>query len=415
MASRPEYDVVVVGAGPGGSAAALTLARKGVNVLMLEKAKIPGERNMTGGVLYGDYGGDWGLINLVPGFEASAPLQRKVVSHEVVLLSDPDWKAGSYRYYRLSKTSLAARMGFLSLDFETGHDYSVLRRPFDRWFANLAVEAGAMLSTETTAEDLIIENGSVVGVRTTKEDIRSKVVIDCSGVTSTLVEKAGLRGNLVPRQLYHGIKRVYKLGEQTIEKRFRVKPGEGRAVFFLGSFMHGISGGAFIYTNRDTLSVGIVASMDSLLRQTTEHFDQVGKLLDVQDDLEGHPMVAELLEGAELVEYAGHNVPKGFKCILKKPYADGYMVTGDALGAFVKIGPMIDGIRRAVATGMMAASAFIEASSSGSYRGKNLAHYQDLLRPIYEDVNRSGRDSFISESAFVYHSLPKLVFGTRLV
>jgi len=333
----------------------------------------------------------------------------------VVMLSEPDWGAGNFRYYRLGKNSLASRLGFLNLDFETGHDFSVLRRPFDRWFANLAVEAGAMLSTETTVEDLLVEDGAVVGVRTTKEDLRAKVVIDCSGVTSTLVEKAGLRGNLVPRQLYHGIKRVYRLDAKTIEQRFHVKPGEGRAIFFLGSFMHEISGGAFIYTNQDTLSVGIVASMDSLLRRTTEHFDEVGKLLDVQDDFERHPMVAELLEGSELVEFSGHNVPKGFKCILKKPYADGYMVTGDALGAFVKIGPMIDGIRRAIATSMMAASAYLEANSSGSFRGRNLAHYRDLLTPIYEDVNRSGRDSFISESSFVYHTLPRLVFGTNLV
>jgi electron transfer flavoprotein-quinone oxidoreductase len=415
MASRPEYDVIVVGAGPGGAAAALTLARKGANVLMLEKAKIPGERNMTGGVLYGDYGKDYGLINLLPQFEDVAPVQRKIISNEVVLLSDPDWDSKSYRYYRLAGNSLASRLGFLNLDFETGHDYSVLRRPFDRWFANVAVEAGAMLSTETTAEDLIIEEGAVVGVRTTKEDLRSKIVIDCSGVTSTLVEKAGLRDRLVPRQLYHGVKRVYKLDEQTIESRFRVKPGEGRAIFFLGSFMHGISGGAFIYTNRDTLSVGIVASMDSLLRATTEHFDEVGKLIDVQDDLEKHPMVAELLDGAQLLEYSAHNVPKGYKCILKKPYADGYMVTGDALGAFVKVGPMIDGMRRAIATGMMAADAYLEASSSGSFKARNLAHYRDLLAPIYEDVNKSGRDSFVSESSFVYNVLPRLVFGSGLV
>ena len=255
----------------------------------------------------------------------------------------------------------------------------------------------------------------MVGVRTTKEELRSKVVIDCSGVTSTLVEKAGLRTRLVPRQLYHGTKKVYRLDQQTIEQRLRLKPGDGRAIFFLGSFMHGIGGGAFLYTNKDTLSLGIVASMDSMIRETTEHFDRVGKLLDVQDDFERHPMVAELLDGSELVEYAAHNVPKGYKCILKKPYTDGYMVTGDALGAFVKIGPMIDGMRRAIATGMMAAKAFLEASSSGSFKSRNLAHYRDLLLPVYEDVNRSGRDSFISESSIVYHSLPKLVFGTRLL
>jgi len=410
-----EFDVIVVGAGPAGAAAALTLARKGVNVLMLDKARIPGERSMTGGILFGDFPNEMGMVSLVPDFESTAPLERRIISHEVVILDQPDMKKGTSRYYRLSKTSFPARVGIFPISFETGHDYSVLRRPFDRWFANVAVQVGAMLSTENTAESLIIENGVVVGVKTTHEELRADLVIDASGVTSTLVAEAGLRERLSPRQLYHGIKRVYKLDSPTIEKRFRLPQGEGRAVFFLGDFMHQIGGGAFIYTNKESLSVGLVVSMDSLIRRTTEHFDEVGKLLDVQDEFEAHPMVAELLDGAQAVEYAAHNIPKGHKAILKRPYADGFLVAGDALGSFVKIGPMIDGMRRAITSGIMAANTYIQASTSGSYRSKNLSRYRDFLTPIYEDVNRSGRDSFISESAFTYHTLPRLLFATKFL
>ena len=410
----PDYDVIVVGAGPAGSAAALSLARKGVNVLMLEKARVPGERSMTGGVIYGDFPDGWGLISLIPDFETAAPLERRILSHEVVVLDAPDYGRGESKFYRLSKTSLAARLGLFQLSFDTGHDYSVLRRPFDRWFANLAVQAGAMLSTDSTAEGLIKEGGSVVGVRTDKEELRAKLVIDASGVTSKLVAEAGLRDRLTPRQLYHGIKRVYRLDAGAIEKRFRVRPGEGRAVFFLGEFMHEIGGGAFIYTNKDTLSVGLVVSLDSLIRRTTEHFNEVGKLLDVLDEFEAHPMVAELLDGAQALEYSAHNIPKGHKAILKLPYADGFLVAGDALGSFVKIGPMIDGMRRAVTSGMMAAAAYLEASTSNSFRARNLSRYRELLTPIYEDVGRSGRDSFISESSFTYHTLPRLLFATSL-
>jgi electron transfer flavoprotein-quinone oxidoreductase len=405
----------VVGAGPAGAAASLTLARKGVNVLMLEKARIPGERSMTGGILFGDFPHELGMVSLVPGFESTAPLERRIVSHEVVVLDSPDLAKGRSRYYRLSKTSLPARVGIFPISFETGHDYSVLRRPFDRWFASVAAQAGAMLSTENTVEGLIMESGAVVGVRTTHEELRAKLVIDSSGVTSNLVAEAGLRERLSPRQLYHGIKRVYKLDSSTIEKRFRVQPGEGRAVFFLGEFMHEVGGGAFVYTNRDSLSVGLVVSMDSLIRRTTERFDQVGKLIDVLDEFEGHPMVAELLDGAQAVEYAAHNIPKGHRAILKRPYADGFLVTGDALGSFVKIGPMIDGMRRAITSGIMAANTYLEASTSGSFRSKNLSRYRDLLTPIYDDVNRSGRDSFISESSFTYHTLPRLLFSTRIL
>lgn len=411
----PEFDVIVVGAGPAGSAAALTLARKGVDVLMLEKARAPGERNMTGGVVYGDFPNELGLISLVPDFESTAPVERRILSHEVVVLGAPDFRKGTSRYYRLSKTSLPARIGVFPMDFGTGHDYSVLRVRFDRWFANLAVQAGAMLATESTVEGLIKEGGAVVGVRTSKEDLGAKLVIDASGVTSNLVSEAGLRDRLVPRQLYHGIKRVYRLDPGTIEKRFRVRPGEGRAVFFIGEFMHEIGGGAFVYTNKDTLSVGLVVSLDSLIRQTTEHFDQVGKPLDVLDEFVDHPLVAELLEGAQSLEYSAHNIPKGYKAILKRPYADGFLVAGDALGAFVKIGPMIDGMRRAVTSGMMAASTYLAARESGSFRSGNLSRYRHLLTPLYEDVNRSGRDSFISESSFTYHTLPRLIFGTRVL
>jgi electron transfer flavoprotein-quinone oxidoreductase len=382
---------------------------------MLEKGKIPGERNMTGGVLYGGFEGGWGMTDLIPDFEATAPLQRKMVSHEVVVLSEPEASKGTAKYYRLSRGSVPARLRLFNLEFSTGHDHSVLRRPFDRWFANRAVESGAMLSTETTVKGLLTEKGAVTGVLTTKEELRAKLVIDCSGVTSGLVREAGLRDDLSPNQLYHGIKRVYSLDEGIIEKRFRVGPGEGCAIFFIGGFMRGVSGGAFVYTNRDTLSVGIVASLGSLIRESTEHFDRVGKLLDIQDDFEAHPIVADLLEGAKAVEYSAHNIPKGFKCIPKKPYADGYLAAGDALGAFVKIGPMIDGMRRAIASGMMAARVYLEASSSGSLRERELSRYRELLTPIYRDVNRSGRDSLVSESSFVYGALPRIVLGSGLM
>src|SRR5713226_3665224 len=278
----------------------------GVNVLILEKGRVPGEKNVSGGIVYGSDIGGFGLKRLVPDFEATAPLERKISSHEVQILSAPDEKSGSYRYYSLSRESLASRFGLLSVEFETGHDYTVLRSSFDKWLANLAVEAGATLSSGTTVLDLLKEDGSVVGVTTSKEELRAKLVVDCSGVTSTLVESAGLRGTLVPRELYHGIKHVYRLGADKIDERLRLRAGQGRALTYLGDFMLGIDGSAFIYPNRDTLSVGIVASMDSMIRATTEHFDRVGKLLDVLDDFEGHPMVHELLEDAELVEFSSH-------------------------------------------------------------------------------------------------------------
>ena len=178
--------------------------------------------------------------------------------------------------------------------------------------------------------------------------------------------------------------------------------------------MLGVSGSAFIYTNRETVSVGIVASVDSMVRAFTERFDEVGTLRDVLESFESHPYAAELLEGGELLESSAHNIPRGHTAMLKKPYASGYLPTGDALGAFIKIGPLFDGMRRAIASGIMAAETYLLASESGSFRASNLSRYKEMLAPLYEDVNRSGRESFFSESGFAYTTLPRILFSSSL-
>lgn len=424
-----EYGVIIVGAGPGGSAAALTLARKGVKVLLLEKARVPGESNVSGGVLYGDFTKGYGLIDLVPTFEFEAPLERKVLSHEVNILSAPDTKRGSYHQYRLHGNSILARLGLFTVEIQTGHDYTVMRGEFDKWLAEKAVAAGAELMAETTVRALLTvadgkgtdgagEGGehepAVLGVKTSRGEFRSKLVIDCAGVTSNLVEMAGLRKRLGPRQLYHAIKHVYRLPREEVDRRFKLREGEGRAINCFGDFMLGVSGSAFIFTNRETVSVGVVASVDSMVRAFTEHFDQVGTLNEVLEAFEAHPFTAELLEGAELLESSAHNIPRGHTAMLKKPYATGYLPTGDALGGFIKIGPLFDGMRRAIASGIMAAETYLLASESGSFRASNLSRYKDMLAPLYEDVNRSGRESFFSESGFAYTTLPRILFSSSL-
>ncbi len=406
-----KHDVIVVGAGPGGCAAAYYLAERGYDVLLVEKAKVPGQRNVTGGVLYGSFLPGYGLIDMIPGFESEAPLERRVVRYRLAMLSSPSYPA-EYRYrvvapnersYRVLEIDEGSALDrFVHKGISTGHDYTVIRAKFDRWFARKVEEIGGIVVTATAVEDLVFEEDRVVGIRTDKEEIYADLVIDASGVTSKLVIRAGLRGPLDPSQVYHGIKQVYQLSEEEINRRFGLKSGEGMAIAIMGDFLRGMIGGGFIYTNKDTVSVGLVVTMDSMLRGLRSNFKEVGKPLDVLEDMISHPYVVRFIEGAKLVEYSAHNIPKGSKTMLEKPLRSGFLVVGDAMGAFIKIGGLIDGMRRAIATGIMAAQTYIYARKHHDFSEKALSIYLDLLQPIYKDIRRSARNSLLAESRLLY-------------
>ncbi|PWV37227.1 MAG: hypothetical protein DJ555_03120 [Desulfurococcaceae archaeon] len=406
-----KHDVIVVGAGLAGSAAAYYLAKRGYDVLLVEKAKVPGQRNVTGGILYGSFIPGYGLIDLIPDFESEAPLERRVVKYRLAMISSPTYPAEyryravapnkrSYMVLEIDETSMLDR--FIHRGISTGHDYTVIRAKFDRWFARKVEEVGGIVVTATAVEDLVIEDEKVVGIRTNKEEIHADLVIDASGITSKLVIKAGLRKPLDPSQVYHGIKQVYQLSEDEINKRFGLKNGEGMAIAIMGDFLRGMIGGGFIYTNRDTISVGLVVTMSSMLKSLRKNVKEIGKPLDVLEDMISHPYVSRFIEGAKLVEYSAHNIPKGPMTILEKPLRSGFLVAGDALGAFVKIGGLIDGMRRAIATGIMAAQTYIYARKNNDFSEKTLSIYLDLLQPIYRDIRRAARNSILSESKLLY-------------
>jgi len=400
-----KYHAIVVGAGLAGSAAALSLARRGHDVLVLEKARVPGHRNMTGGIISTRYLKGYGLEDLVPDL-SKTPLERKITRQSVHLVSRPD-RNGTYRILSMSGSSPFMRTGLIP-NPNTGHDFSVLRGRLDRWFASRAAEEGAMLATEVTVEGLLKENGRITGVRTDKEELLADVVIDASGVTSSLPVEIGLRPFLGPEAYYLGVKHVYRLTPDIIEERFRLDGGEGAAHFYLGHFMKRVHGGAFLYTNRDTVSFGVVFKLLSYAKRCVDDLD-LGKALDILEEFEAHPSVASYLEGATRVEYSGHLVPRGPQCLLNRPFHHGFLVAGDALGSFVKLGPMLDGMRMAIATGIMAAKAVDIAQARGDFSSRSLSMYRDLLDPIYRDMRRSRLDSFLFENRFAYEFLPSVL------
>ncbi|MGH7866152.1 MAG: FAD-dependent oxidoreductase, partial [Candidatus Dormibacteraceae bacterium] len=241
MADEEQLDVVVVGAGPAGTAAALTAARGGLQVALVERGARPGAKNVMGGILYSH------SLEQVVGesWKDEAPLERPIIEEQRWLLtSDAAIRVLGYKNLRSRQNP---------------HSYSVLRARFDPWFAAQAEQAGAFLLSETVVEELLIEAGRVVGVKTGREgDLRAKVVVISEGVGlgSRLLEKAGFRRPLKSNQVAVAFKEVIALDPGTIEDRFNCEPGEGSTIECYGEGTRGLSGFMFIYTNRDTVSVG---------------------------------------------------------------------------------------------------------------------------------------------------------------
>ncbi len=168
-----KFDSVVVGAGPAGVAAAYTMAKAGLNVLVLEKGEKPGAKNVFGGVIFKHH-----TEQIAPEFWKTAPIERRVVEYQYWFLSKDSHVLVSHRNQRFNSQYNA---------------FTVHRAKFDPWFAKLAEDAGATIINRTTADDVIKDNGRIVGVKTERGDIYADVVIAADGVNSILARQAGLR------------------------------------------------------------------------------------------------------------------------------------------------------------------------------------------------------------------------------
>ncbi|CEP67817.1 Monooxygenase, FAD-binding [Moorella glycerini] len=365
------FEVVIVGAGPAGLAAAITLARAGVEVIIFERGEHPGSKNVMGGVLYRHP-----TETIVPGFYREAPLERPVVEQRLWLLTD----------------EAALTLGYKSMAFaaEPYNAFTVLRARFDRWLAEQAVAAGALLINETVVEDLLWEKDRVVGVRTGRAegDVRAEVVILAEGANSLLTQKAGLKKDGInTNQLAVAVKEIIALPREKIEDRFNLEEGQGCTIELLGDATKGMMGTAFIYTNKDSLSVGVGVLLSSLVRRRLNPNDLL-------EHLKSHPMVRRLLAGGESKEYQGHLIPEGGYRAIPKLYGNGVLVAGDA--AMLVNGIHREGSNLAMTSGLLAAKTILAAREKGDYSEANLAPYREMLAEsfVLQDLKKYQRAPF---------------------
>ena len=354
--SETDFDVIVVGSGCAGAVAAYTAASAGKSVLVVERGNFAGAKNMTGGRIYSH-----SLKEVFPDFEQEAPLERKI-THERIALMDP-------------RSNMTIDFTSDELAEEGKDSYAVLRGPFDQWLAGKAEDAGAEYICGIAVEELLKdEGGRVVGVRAGEDEITAEVVVLAEGVNPLLSERCLGNPRPKPSQMAVGIKQVFELPAQTIEDRFLVPEGEGAAMLFVGDCTHGNVGGGFLYTNRDSISLGLVATISLAADGANE--TPVYQML---EDFKNHPAVAPIIRGAKLVEHSGHMVPEGGYGMIPKYVFDGCLVAGESAGLCMNMGYQVRGMDFAVASGQMAGQAAMRALDAGDTSAAGLASYKDMM------------------------------------
>ena len=340
MGEEEKFDAIVIGAGPAGSACALRLAQAGKNVLLVERGSAAGSKNVTGGRVY-----TWALEKLEPGLHLEAPLERKVVREQITVIDG----------------GASVTADYFEPDFAGGipNSYTVLRATFDEWLAARAETAGAVLAAGIRVDGLAEENGRVVGVQAGEDRIFGDIVIAADGVNSLIAQKAGLRQDLTPHSIAVGIKELIRLDSSVIESRFLLEPSQGAARLFLGC-TEGIQGGGFLYTNKDSISLGLVFSPEEAARHGK-------KLHEIVQEFKLQPAVKMLIDGGETAEYSAHLIPEaGWRGVPKKLYREGLLVIGDAAGFAINGGFVVRGIDLAIASGIAAAEAILSTQGAAT-------------------------------------------------
>lgn len=394
----PEFDAIVVGAGPAGTTAALAMAQKGLRILLLERGESPGAKNMFGGMLA------YTPIpeRLLPGFWARAPWERHVVKRVLTVVGE-----GSSTSLAYHSTASGGSAADGPPDGPPYAGFTLFRPQFDRWYADQAREAGVTLVCDCLVEGLVVKHGRVCGVRVARSEgvVEAPLVVACDGALSFLAQEAGLYAGPKPEQVALGVRALYRLGEQEVNERFGLSGREGATHEFLGC-TDGIRGGGFVYTQIETLAVGMVLHLDSLREKGIAPYDLLDRFV-------GSEPVAPFVKGARLVEYSAHLLPEGGLGMVPRLSTAGLLVAGDAAALCYTNGLTQEGMNLAMASGYIAAAVGAEAIGAGDVSADMLALYEEMLResPVIKDMTTFARAVDLLHRDRLYSEYPKAVAG----
>ncbi|MBE2187734.1 MAG: FAD-dependent oxidoreductase [Rhodothermales bacterium] len=391
------FDCIIVGGGIAGLSAAITLARANVRFLLVERGEWSGAKNVSGGVLWGR-----DLATLVPNYweDEDAAFERYVAHRRLTFMDDG---------------------AAFSLDFKSNHfdeaPYSgvtVLRSRFDAWLAGKAQEAidassvadESLIATDVLVRELIVEDGKVCGIRAGEDAFYADSVILAEGVNNLLTRQVGLQTEYVPATgLAVGVKEVIRFDAKVLEDRFQLSGRRGMSNEFVGYATDGVEGGGFLYTNRDSVSVGLVLGMEDLRRSRKKPYDLL-------NGFKQHPVVADALRGGEVLEYSAKVVSTGdLRAMPKEVYGEGVLVAGEAANLVLNAGRAIQGMDFAMRSGMLAAETVIEAVRAKDFSTAIFTHYRTALDASYVMQDLRGFQDAVKvlHSPEMFTAVPRLV------
>ncbi|EPE93672.1 FAD-dependent oxidoreductase [Rhizobium grahamii] len=372
--TEEKFDAIVIGAGMAGNAAAYTMASRGMKVLQLERGEYPGSKNVQGAIMYADM-----LEKIIPDFRDDAPLERHLVEQRFWMMDDTSHVGMQYR----------------SDDFNESRPnrYTVIRAQFDKWFSRKVREAGATLLCETTVTELARDaKGKVIGVRTDRggDAILADVVVLAEGVNGLLGTRAGLRETPKPETVALAVKEMHFLAEEVIDQRFGLKANEGCVIEAAGTISRNMAGLAFLYTNKESISIGIGCLVSEFAATMESPYDLLERF-------KNHPSVKPLIAGSEVKEYAAHLIPEGGYKAIPPLFGNGWVVVGDA--AQLNNAVHREGSNLAMTSGRIAGEAIVQIKNRKKPMIKeNLGLYKAMLEK-----------SFVIKDLRKYKDMPALL------
>ncbi|HKF37376.1 MAG TPA: hypothetical protein VKB35_10800, partial [Ktedonobacteraceae bacterium] len=258
-------------------------------------------------------------------------------------------------------------------------------------------------------DDLLYRDGRVIGVLCRRQDgeLYAPIVIAADGANAFLAKKAGLHHESRPDEMTLGVKEVLRLDARTIEERFNLSGDEGMSNEYVGYATGEVNGGAFLYTNRDTLSIGIIVQIASLAQRKMRAYNLL-------DQFKQHPAVAPLVRDSVTLEYSAHMIPEGGWAMLPTLSRAGFMVVGDAAGLVFAAGLFLEGMNFAIASGLEAAATAQLAHADHDFSAQSMARYRKRLEAnfVLKDLKNFKRAPAFVNNERLQNVYPELLCET---